>query len=105
MLYKTDKDFIKKEIKEEIEIFAGQIISAIDVGFKSVDSRFDKVENRLDKVENRLGNVEEGLNEVKVELVSVKRRLTDLETDLPSVSKVIDHEKRISSLERATFSS
>jgi len=100
----------KMDLKEALEEFAEQIISSTAKGFLGVEGRLDKVEGRLDKVEGRLDKVEnklttliENVEETKQRTIEVKRRIVDLEADKPTKNEFINHEKRISKLEKKVY--
>lgn len=90
------EDRIGKKIDQKIEEFAGQIISATAKGF-------DEVNGRLDKVENRLDMVEEGLREVKTNILDFKDNFNNFRVNTPTKQEFQNHEKRISRLEKTTF--
>jgi len=87
MLDKEDQKFIK----DEIETFAGQIISAVGKMFEEVATK------------SELSEVKSELSEVKSDVKEVKRRMTDLEADVPTARQMQNHEKRISVLEETVL--
>ena len=93
----------KMDLKEALEEFAEQIISSTAKGFLGVEGRLDKVEGRLDKVENKLTTLIENVEETKQRTIEVKRRIVDLEADKPTKNEFINHEKRISKLEKKVY--
>ena len=110
MLDKDDKKFIKDEITEAIETVVGQIVSAsakefegMDKRFEAVDKRFDGLEKDVSIIKEDVSTLKEDVSILKGDMRDVKRKLTDLETDAPSNSEFLGHEKRIRKLEQTVF--
>lgn len=92
-------DFVTKtDLKEALEEFAGQIISAMDKGFKecATKTEFKHLEKKVDSLEVKVDSISSDVKDIK-------RRVTDLEADLPSNSEIQNHEKRITKLEKKVY--
>ena len=100
-LKKLEVNLVQK-IKDEIETFAGQIISAVGKMFEEVATK-SELSGVKSELKSELSEVKSELSEVKSDVKEVKRRMTDLEADVPTAKEVKNHEKRILKLEEAVF--
>ena len=65
MLDKSDQKVIKNEIREAIETFASQIISATAKGFEDMDKRFDRLEKDVTTIKEDVSVLKEDVSVLK----------------------------------------
>lgn len=83
---------LKKEIKDDIEEVVAQFADTMVKMLGMVATKDD------------LKNVEDRLIGVESDVRDIKRNINDLKADTPTPQEFADHERRITKLEKVTFS-
>lgn len=106
LLYGTIAEALEEKVFPKFERIDEQF-DKIDEKFSKIDRRFDNLEHRFNTIEEKVDNLTQAVEIIDSDMGGVKMRLAVVEKKLDGLIDtsliVRNHEKRISTLKKATI--